>query len=326
MTSRFILVSTLVIAMVYCSVPEVSFQDSFTLRVSVKRAVGSIEAEQNFNIYTHRKSIPWQKKLLHAKLVRSDVYDNTRAVDSFCKLVNPDVFQSPNDFCYKNDSATQVKDPLNPGKADNVFTLPAIYQSVVPLGTGESSQTIGLFDFQGVKEGVYDLVAFADTEVNVEVNTSTQTCTCMRAGGCSPSDFDIFLEKKATEQCTKLADVTGMIMPSNGDTFYVIDNVVVNSETEGRLKSLVLNLDSDTVLVNTKGGLGDQDVWDEWRCIYHIPLFTGYNDHLYTFPRYAVDQEYCLPGSTGCSSGAATGGSRKPCGTLMDYNTDYNNY
>ncbi len=309
-----------------CTNREVLFEDNFIMRLTVKRGPGKYETTNNLNVYVNRQSISWANRVIYARLVDSTTFDNTTAVPTLCSESNPFPFQSQNDFCYKNSSATYTRsDPLNPslGIVPNIFTQKPIHSAFAPLGTGESSQTIALLDFYGVKEGVYDLIAWADIETSVEVDNNI--CTCTRTAGCSPEDYEIYQANKAGGLCNTLQDISGQPMPSNGDVFYAIDNIVVKSETESRLTQLSLKNDGDILLHNLGEGQGDQDVWDEWRCIYHISAMTGFSLHDYTFPKDPDPDpnksKYCLP-----NSACLTAGTKTNCGTMMDFGTDYDPY
>lgn len=317
-----------------CAQKLISSEDSYTVRMSVKKAKANYDNGVTIDtkIYVYNGNTSWSGVTLYAKLIPADYFDNTS--------VNPT--SNTNGFGLSASATCVVADPLNPGGScsangyKSVFEVPGEYNASAGLSTGEEAQTIGYVDFFGVKTGVYDLVAFVDTETQLECKTTPdEICTCTRATGCSPEDYAQYEIYKANDptsptynpslcHCKKLFSTSGSPAPSNGDVFYIVDNLDVNEANKTRIQELILQHDSDAALVNTGGGNGDGDIWDEWRCIYHDSALPGFSLHNYTFPKDTGNSNYCLPNTSPCPGGS--NGTVTACGTMMDWGFDYNTY
>jgi len=313
----FLIILVTIVFSSSCSVSDVFYEKNFNMRFSIKRAMS--EKDNNLKIYTHKESVNWVSKYVYIRLVKANFFDNSQGVNPSNEI---------NGFNTLTDASDKVIDPLNTGVATNILDVPILKESIAILGTGKASQTIAYVDFYGIEEGTYDVFAFVDTETRLDVDSTTKICTCTRSTGCNANDYTLYEKEKESGGCTSLNQATGQPMPSNGDLFYVIDNIVVSSSTKDRLMELSLRQDTDTPLAYAGTETGDGDAWDEWKCIYHYSSLAGFNLHNYTFPSNQGygDNQYCLPGTTDCGQGTedGTNSSYKQCGTLMDYGLDYN--
>lgn len=344
-----------------CANHEVLFETGYDLRISVKRAIGVYDGT-DFNKYVSKDSVNWAGKGIYASLVQANIFDSSIAPPASCDLY---ATGAQNQFCVERFSeSNRVIDPVYTGLSiakdqlpsgsycydskglgicENVsiFDLPAIYKSHARVGTGTASQTIGYLDFYGVEPGIYDLVVFVDTETGYHYENGS--CTCTRATGCSAEDYT-GLDNAATlakiadnndpGECQKFIQNTEDFRPSNGDNVYVVDNIDVKKERvdDRKLSGLSLRHDADISLYLDGKGPGDGDVWDEYRCLYHLPQFIGYTMHSYTFPEYDDDGSaeasdlYCNPGTVDCGLVGEDNSSteKKSCGTLIDIGLDYN--
>ncbi|RME88529.1 MAG: hypothetical protein D6767_10015 [Candidatus Hydrogenedentota bacterium] len=312
-------------------------EDSYIVRSSIRKAKGydDSSATPNYKNFVYNGNISWSGNHIYAKLIPANYFDNTTANSTL----------NGNGFGVAPTAPCQLVDPLNvvgTGSGctshgyKNVFEVPAEYETMATLSTGEDAQNIGYIDFFGVKPGTYDLVAFVDAETELECRDLPDAiCTCTRATGCSPEDYKQYEIYKANDpssitynpslcHCNQLVSADGKPQPSNGDVFYVIDNIVVSEENKTKIKELNLDHEGDSALTNSGGTSSDGDLWNEWRCIYNRADLTGYFLHNYQFEDCASSPPYYyfLPGSTDCS----TGGELKDCGTMMDYGLDYGKY
>jgi len=310
-------------------------EETFILRMTVKRSMGSFDNGISLNqkMYVSNGNQSWAGKTLYVKLVAADYVDNVS--------VNP--VTNINGFNRLTDAPCKTRDPIyadptvpankcGTASIKNVFDLPPVYEASGGIGSGDGAMTVGYVDLQGVKEGVYDLAVFVDLETSLECQ-NLQSCTCTRATGCSADDFALFDKYNKNDpskpgynaamcHCKSLKSTNGRPSMSNGDVFYAVDNLVIDNAHKSKLKEIILQHDSDGSLTNTGFGLGDQDAWDEWRCIYHNSKLPGFNLHNYTFPKDLGNSAYCLPGTTLCPG--SNDGSVTTCGTMMDFGLDYN--
>ena len=305
-----------IIIVTNCTPNEVLFSKTYTVRLQIKRALSNYE--NNSNIYVSKESQNWIGKKVYVRLIAANQFDSPLQKAATAQ----------NGFGFST-TGQVISDPLNSGASSNIFDVPALYEAVGLLGTGTASQTIGLVDFIGVEAGRYDLVAFVDTETRLSVEADTsKNCSCTRATGCDKSEYDEYLTKVGLAECSVLNSVTSNPAPSNGDLFYILDNIEIGDNTVTKIKELSLRHDSEPLLLVGGKGNGDQDGWDEWRCIYHISNMLGFGLHNYKFPQNATtsSDKYCLPGTVNCGSATHTftvnnGGGYNTTDTSIAVNT-----
>lgn len=281
-----LVISLLVLSASTCAPIEVERVLSFSLTGDVYRATASFTdkttGEQNDFINVQDRSVDWSEGVLYGFLLPADVYD---APDAGEKKENLGI----NEYGYAFENAQKVANPFDvtqnawlqatpPDPADpasleyeTIFRFireaPFVFTTLMSPVVDESP--VAVMDFQGVEEGIYDLLLWADVTTE-PVEDADGNFYSSRGTGCLPEDG---------EECQTREE--HLFLPSNGDVVYIVDNVLVDEDHAEKNGSFFFpgvdtylsiyypdNSPSPNPCAGTSNtASGDLDYWDEWVCL-----------------------------------------------------------